>query len=93
MKRATSPGFAIEIKEDTDLRGDGIITNTTNGAPIATASTIREADEMVADALKRTKVYGSVYALWARGDQGEFLQVARYSATTGERFWTIGKSS
>lgn len=82
----TSHGFAIEIFTDTRL-DCAVITNLTTGAPLGLADSISEAQELVGSRYKKGDATG--FALWTRGIDGDFLQVARFDAD-GLMTWMVG---
>ena len=76
-KNAWKPwhGFAIEIRPDTDLQGDGLLVYeyASGGyAPIAAVSTPNEAQEIAASYQPEA---AGAFKLWARGILGRYLIV------------------
>jgi hypothetical protein len=79
--RKATPGFAIVITPDTDLRT--AVANNEAGAPVFLATSISEACEM---AEHRAKYAGAEkLTLWAQGME-EYLPVAKFE--NGRLTWT-----
>jgi len=80
MARPLGPwhGFAIEIKPDTDLGGEGflILEHAEGGyEPVACVSTVNEAQEIAADRFRTSNCNDCIFKVWARGIDGRFLTV------------------
>ena len=81
----TTPGFAIELRPDTDLGLAMLIAEDEEGRiePVAVASTINEAKEIAESDLRsrmRRLDHGGdpgicpyTYRLWARGIDGDYI--------------------
>ncbi len=77
-KQKTTPGFAIEIKDDTEL--DGILMQELHipgeyiamSKPVASVVSVNEAREIAAS---RKNPEACTYRLWARGVEGEYIAV------------------
>ena len=73
--KGQTPGFAIEIGPDTDLRDEGLlIYEYASGgyAPVAAVSTPNEAQEIAASYQPEA---AGTFKLWARGILGRYLIV------------------
>src|SRR5512140_1118383 len=90
----TTPGFAIELKPDTELSLAMLIAEDEEGRiePVAVASTINEAKELAESDLRsrmrrleRDEDPGICpvrYRLWARGIDGDYIVAHEINATT-----------
>ena len=84
----TTPGFAIEVQEDTEL-GSGILIadfGDVGYQPVGIVTSISEARELADDDLRRRtrdlEAGGEpqcpeTYIIWARGQEGEYRELKR----------------
>ena len=73
--KGQTPGFAIEIGPDTDLRGEGLLMYeyaSSGYTPVAAVSTPNEAQEIAASYQPEA---AGTFKLWARGILGRYLIV------------------
>jgi len=81
-KTNATPGFAIEIKPDTELQGAMLIAEFAGGGyrPVSQVINLNEAREIAHDDLAGDKGQPArTYAVWARGLDGEYCIAARIS--------------
>lgn len=78
IKTNATTGFAIEIKDDTELDGILMVELVVHGSaipynrPVAAVVSINEAREIAAS---RNNPESCTYRLWARGIGGEYIGV------------------
>jgi hypothetical protein len=89
-----TPGFAIELKPDTDLGMAMLIAEDEecHYEPVAVASTINEAKEIAASDLRRRMrelergggpgICPWIYKVWAHGIDGSYRIAAEFDAET-----------
>jgi hypothetical protein len=84
-----TPGFAIEIKDDTELGLAMLIAEFADGhyQPIGVAISINEAREIAEsnlrhhrreEALKADHVMPTAYVVWAQGLEGDYRELRRF---------------
>ncbi len=78
-QKATTPGFALVIEDDTPLDGILMIELTVPGQhpynkPVAAVASVNEAREIAAS-YKDTYAGKGTFRLWARGLEGEYIAV------------------
>ena len=87
-----TPGFAIEIEDDTELGLAMLIAESEDGCyePVGVVASINEAREVAANDLRNRcrdlegggePMCPYEYKVWARGIDGEYKTLARISAT------------
>jgi hypothetical protein len=92
-RRNATPGFAIEIKPDTELQGAMLIAEDEEGGhePVAIVVSIDEATEIAAGDMRRrhndlgrgeTPLCPYEYKVWARGLGGDYRVACTISATS-----------